>query len=116
MYGLNNHLDAITQAWIGKQDDTDETHELIQRIHQENALDQKYRQFNQHRDEQLEKRYLELKKDAPATSTSSNKPKGRIPTSLSKQDFEDEMDNWCCKARWFLLKTKCSFSFIFRHL
>ncbi|OBZ83024.1 Ragulator complex protein LAMTOR2 [Choanephora cucurbitarum] len=96
MYGLNNHLDAITQAWIGSQDDTDETHELIQRIHQENALDQKYSQFNQHRDEQLEKRYLELKKDAPSTSAPSNKPKGKIPTSLSKQDFEDETDNWCC--------------------
>ncbi|KAI8374858.1 hypothetical protein BD560DRAFT_393440 [Blakeslea trispora] len=87
-----DQLDAITQAFVGHET-TDEVDELMKRVYQEQALDQKYSQFNQQRDEQLEKRRLELKKSIDWTP-SNNKPKGKIPTPFFKQ--EDEVDDWCC--------------------
>ncbi|KAI8060672.1 uncharacterized protein B0P05DRAFT_557793 [Gilbertella persicaria] len=96
---LNDNIDHLQETFLGKETyNTDESHELIQRVQQEAALDHRYDQFTQQRDKALEQRYLDLKKNAPNVSTTSNstKPKGIIPKPLGKDDLHDEMNDWCC--------------------
>lgn len=67
--GIQEKMDTFQKAFIGSDGlyDTDETAALIQQLQQENALDAKYEQFAKKRDDDLEKRYLELKKDPPVS-------------------------------------------------
>lgn len=101
--GIQEKMDTFQKAFIGSDGlyDTDETAALIQQLQQENALDAKYEQFAKKRDDDLEKRYLELKKDPPSFSsdgTSNDKPRGSVPKPLAAEDLHDEMDDWCCKC------------------
>lgn len=100
-------LDSVQKVFLGsdRQFNTDESDELIRRAQEENALDAKYEKFQKKKDEDIEKRYLELKKDKPnfddyVEKQRSDKPKGSIPKSLSTDDFHDEMDDWCCKFNY----------------
>ncbi|EPB86232.1 hypothetical protein HMPREF1544_06960 [Mucor circinelloides 1006PhL] len=99
---IQEKMDGFQRAFMGQDQfiGTDESDELIKKLQQENALDAKYEQFIHKRDEDLEKRYHALKKDAPSfsntTYSDSSKPKGSIPKPLTNTDLHDEMDDWCC--------------------
>lgn len=99
---IQEKMDGFQKAFLGNDYyvGTDERDELIKKLQQENTLDAKYEQFTKQRDADLEKRYLELKKDAPFFSNikyEDNKPKGSIPKPLANTDLHDEIDDWCCK-------------------
>jgi hypothetical protein len=101
---IQEKMDGFQRAFMGSDGmhDTDESAALIRQLQEENALDAKYEQFTKKRDDDLEKRYLELKKDAPSFSSgsyndSSSKPKGSVPKPFATEDLHDEMDDWCCK-------------------
>jgi hypothetical protein len=101
-HSIQEKMDAFQEAFVGSDGihDTDESAALIRQLQEENALDAKYEQFTKKRDDDLEKRYLELKKDAPTSFSlhdSSNKPRGSIPKPIATEDLHDEMDDWCCK-------------------
>ncbi|KAG1078319.1 hypothetical protein G6F42_024325 [Rhizopus arrhizus] len=99
---IQEKMDGFQRAFMGQDQfiGTDESDELIKKLQQENALDAKYEQFIHKRDEDLEKRYHALKKDAPSfsntTYSDSSKPKGSIPKPLTNTDLHDEMDDWGC--------------------
>ncbi|KAL7329683.1 hypothetical protein PS15p_204739 [Mucor circinelloides] len=99
---IQEKMDGFQRAFMGQDQfiGTDESDELIKKLQQENALDAKYKQFTHKRDEDLEKRYHALKKDAPSfsntTYSDSSKPKGSVPKPLTNTDLHDEMDDWCC--------------------
>lgn len=102
--GITEKLGSFQTAFVGSdsQFDTDESDALIKRAQQENALDAKYESYKAKRDDDIEKRYLDLKKDAPnfdnyTKPANTSKPKGFVPKALSTDDFHDEMDDWCCK-------------------
>lgn len=103
---IQEKMDGFQRAFMGQDQfiGTDESDELIKKLQQENALDAKYEQFIHKRDEDLEKRYHALKKDAPSfsntTYSDSSKPKGSIPKPLTNTDLHDEMDDWCCKYQY----------------
>ncbi|KAI8647430.1 hypothetical protein BD408DRAFT_408546 [Parasitella parasitica] len=94
-------IDGFHEAFLGSDQfvGTDESEELIKRLQRENALDAKYEQFARERDNDIEKRCHELKKDAPCFSNTNRdhiKPKGSIPKPLRNTDLHDEIDDWCC--------------------
>ncbi|CAO3645505.1 unnamed protein product [Mucor fragilis] len=101
---VQEKMDGFQKAFMGDSDPfigTDESDELIKRLQQENALDAKYEQFTRNKDQDLEKRYHALKKDAPSFSNTTayddtSKPKGSIPKPLASTDLHDEIDDWCC--------------------
>lgn len=103
---VQEKMDGFQKAFMGDSDPfigTDESDELIKRLQQENALDAKYEQFTRNKDQDLEKRYHALKKDAPSFSNTTayddtSKPKGSIPKPLASTDLHDEIDDWCCKC------------------
>ncbi|CAO3616271.1 unnamed protein product [Cunninghamella echinulata] len=89
----------------------DQEHELLQQLKDQVTVEKKYESYEKSRDQDLEKRYLALKKEKnlftneptsslPSLSTTAtsiiDKPSGSIPKPLSMDDFHDEMDDWCC--------------------
>ncbi|CAO3614602.1 unnamed protein product [Mucor hiemalis] len=102
---IQEKMDGFQKIFMGSENDpvgTDETDALIKRLQQENALDAKYEQFSQSRDNDMEERYNALRKDAPNFSgleysnNNGDRPKGPVPKPLQKEDLHDEMDDWCC--------------------
>lgn len=99
---IQEKMDGFQKIFLGSESGAadDEAMELIRKLQEENALDEKYSQFTKSRDDDMEQRYLALKKDPPTFSSTYNggeKPKGSVPKPLEAEHLEDEMDSWCCK-------------------
>lgn len=101
---IQEKMDGFQKIFMGSETNinTDESHELIRRLQEENALDAKYEQFAKSRDNDMEERFNALKKDGPTfsnySSNSGDRPRGAVPKPLQNEDLHDEMDDWCCKV------------------
>jgi hypothetical protein len=87
----------------------DDSDDLIRKLQEENALDQKYRQFTKSRDDDTKKRYNALRSELMIfirSDSSSDKPKGSIPKPLQQEELHDEMDDWCCKTFICYIKSR----------
>ncbi|KAI8100024.1 uncharacterized protein BX664DRAFT_322684 [Halteromyces radiatus] len=102
-------LDAWQDAFLGSPSKErgdiildDEGHQLLCQLQDQAAVESKYAAFEQQRDDDLERRYLALKKDGIISSSSSATQQsqgplgGSVPKPLTINELHDEMDDWCC--------------------
>ncbi|KAG1180836.1 hypothetical protein G6F36_010302 [Rhizopus arrhizus] len=96
---VQHKMKQLESILTGSSLDMDESDALIQRVIEENRLDEKYEQFTAKRDEDFEKRVKDLQNHSfpqDSTFTMSDKPKGSVPKALQPKDLYDETEDWCC--------------------
>ncbi|KAI8381574.1 uncharacterized protein BYT42DRAFT_545442 [Radiomyces spectabilis] len=108
-----NKLDALQNTFLRDERDTmddEPTGDLLAQIKDEVQLENKYAAFAQQRDEELEKRYLQLKQNPPAAlnftaderessyqtqGTNDSALRSSVPKPLQWNEIYDETDDWC---------------------
>ncbi|KAI8060559.1 hypothetical protein BC940DRAFT_311864 [Gongronella butleri] len=99
----SHHLDAVQAAFLDNHVDPspDDTHELLNQIKDQVAVESKYEKVLKTQDDDMEKRYLALKStklpdNILAEPSKFHGPRGSVPKPLEVNDLYDEVDDWCC--------------------